>query len=1150
MKVNFSMRETFFINQQQTKGMKLTANPALGFFHVWVGSSGAKLVRVMKLTTIIILAACLQSSANGLAQNTVTFSGKDVNLESVFTAIKKQTNYRFFFNTSIIQNASKITIEVKNAPIEQVLNLALKDQSLTFAIKGRTIFVMKKVEEEKSSQVAPLQGDPVTVNGRILDENGAPAQGVNVSVRGTNKGTTTNLKGEFELRDVNEGAVILISSVGYDRQEVIVKNKSFISAQLRVAVGNLDELQVIAYGTISKRFNTGNVATVKASDIERQPVNNPLLALQGRVAGLIITQSNGVAGSAVAVRIQGRNNLNTTYTGSDPLIIIDGVPYPSQNLGTFQSGSAGGSKILGGIGGMSGSPGSTLSLLNPSDIESVTVLKDADATAIYGSRAANGAILITTKRGKEGETKIDINFQNGWGKVAHKWDMLNSQQYLEMRNEAKRNDNAAILATDYDLNGFWDTTRYTDWQKELIGGTAIFQRASITASGGSSNMSYLIGGTYSRESTVFPGNFDDKKAATHFNINSTSSNKRLRIQLTGNYMVDNNEIPGIDFTRFIALAPVAPPLHNGDGTLNWAPDANGNSTWTNPLSYNYNVFENKSNNLIGNAIISYFPLSNLEVKASLGYNQLYSNQFLASMDASFAPEKRGTLNRNSTFAKNNIQSWIVEPQVGYKKDFNQFGKLDALIGLSFQEQTSDGVWTTAFGQSSDQLLKNLAAATSYSQSTVNSIYRYNAVFGRLGYIFKDRYLLNVSYRRDGSSRFGQNNLFYNFGAIGMGWIFSEENFVKKHIPFLSFGKIKGSYGTTGNDQIADYQFMSLYKSTTNTIPYQTIKGLQTSTLSNQDLQWEETRKLQAGLDIGFVYDRFLLSVNYFRNRTNNTLTSVNLPMITGFTSFIDNYPALIQNTGWEIVLTTKNLRSKSFSWATSFNLTLPKNKLISFPGLENSSSASDVVVGQPLSISKTYSFYGIDPQSGLAVYRDAKGNITGSPSSLTDRISIMNSSEQFFGGLQNTINYKGVQLDIFIQFTKQQGNNFFLVGIPGAFQGFTNVSLGNQPLAVLDRWKKPGDIASNARFTTSSTPPLPGDRAFKDASYTRIKNVSLSYQFPQAFTKRIKIRDFKVFAHVQNLLTITSFQGLDPESLSINNLPPLRVITIGGQLSL
>jgi len=1105
-------------------------------------------VRIMKLTAIILLAACLQLSARGVSQ-TITLSLKDVSLLKVFKEIERQTDFTFFYDNDRIEQARKVTVIAKNLPLQQVLEMCFKDQPFTYNISGKTITIaIKKDKAEKVEKTSMESKPPGDIKGRLVDSKGEPISNATVAVKGTLKSTSTNANGEFSLNDVDENAVLVISHVQYETQTISLHGKELVNATLQIKVSSLDELQVIAYGTTTKRLNTGNVSSVKASDIQNQPVNNPILALQGRVPGLTIEQSTGVAGGAVTIRVQGRNNLNPGFTGSDPLIIVDGVPYPSENLPTFRSGLIPFSVLGGDAGGSSfNTPGSTLSFINPADIESIEVLKDADATAIYGSRAANGAILITMKKGKSGELKVDINAQNGWGKVGKKWDLLNSQQYLEMRHEAFKNDGRNPRPTkDYDLT-LWDTTRYTDWQKELIGGTANYSRLNATVSGGANNVSYLIGGTYGKETSVFPGDFRNKMGSLHFNVNGNSVNKRFKIQLSGTFMANNNDLPAIDYTLLITLAPIAPSLYNSDGSLNWAPAPNGISSWTNPLSYNYSLLENKSTNLIANSILSYEVLPGLEIRSSLGYNQLATNQFIASKDQFFAPEQRGSLVRSSTITNSTIKSWIFEPQINYKKEIGP-NKFNLLAGSTFQQQTNDGTWIDAEGQSSDQLLRNLAAATAYGLSTINSDYRYNGVFGRLSYILKNRYLVNLSGRRDGSSRFGSHNSFHNFGAVGLGWIFSEESFIKEKLPFLTFGKIRTSYGTTGNDQIGDYQFMSLYTTTTNTLLYQNIRGLQAGGISNPDLQWEETKKMELGLDLGFVNDRILFTANYFRNRTSNTLTNVNLPAMTGASLFRDNFPAVIENTGLEFSLRTDNVKTKNFTWSTNFNLTVPHNKLVSFPDLANSTSVNDVIIGQPLSILKAFQFSGIDPQTGVYQFIDSKGNTTITPDYLTDRIAILNSSPKFYGGIQNSFSFKGFQLDFLFQFTKQDGFNYLQVGQPGIFNNL--VIPGNQPVEVMNRWQKPGDIAEFPRFTQRSSTynSDDGNRSFKDASYLRLKNASFSYNISQSLLKKIHVKASRLFINAQNILTITKYKGLDPETQSIWALPPLRVVTIGIQL--
>jgi len=1110
--------------------------------------TASKLFRYMKLTAFIILITCLQTSATGVAQQTITFSGKEVSLENVFAAIKKQTNYKFFFNIESIQHARTVTIEVKNASIEQVLAMALKDQPFTYTIKGRTIFIIQKKEEDKSSSLSSVKGDPVTVTGRVTDDQGQPLVGANIKIKGTNIGVTTDKAGVFKLTNVDENATLEISFVGHETQVVAVKGKAFLTINLAQKLSLLDETQVIAYGTTTRRLATGNVTSIKASDIEKQPVQNPLLALQGRVPSLNIVQETGIPGGGITVRIQGQNSISS---GNDPLIIIDGVPYPSENLTTNQGSSILGNSSL--IQGMQGSTGSPLSYINSSDIESIEILKDADATAIYGSRAANGAILINTKKGKAGQTRINLNIQQGFGKVAHFLDLMNSQQYLEMRREGKNNDGEPILSSDYDLNGLWDTTRYTDWQKVLIGGTSQYGNYNVNISGGSSTIQYLVGSTYHDETTVFPGHFADKKGGIHFNLTSVTNSQRLRFQLSGSYTVDKNHLPGVDLTNDIFLAPVAPPLYKDDGTLNWAPDpnSNGNSSWDNPLARIYNIFENKATSLVSNAIIGYQIIPGLEIKSSFGYTNISSNQFLANLRASQKPELLPVYTRSALFSFNNAKSWIIEPQLTYKTAIKK-NKIEFLVGATAQQNDNDGKVINASGQPNDQQLRNIGSAASLSSTAADiSTYKYNAGFVRLNYNFNDKYLINIAGRRDGSSRFGDKNKFHNFGSLAIGWIFSQEKLIIKYLPFLSFGKIRASYGTTGSDQIKNYLTLNAYNASNPGNPYQGVVSLLQNKVPNPYLQWEETRKLQGGIDIGVLNDKLLITANYVRNRSSNQLLDYNLPIITGYPSVATNFPALIENTAWEFIINSENIHINKFLWRSSFNLTIPKNKLVKFPNLSSSSYNSVLIVGQPLGVLKTHHFYGVDPATGIFLLTDQHGNPTTSPND-SDLSVMVSPFPKFYGGIQNTFQFKGFQLDFLIQFIKQKGFNFFDQGTAyGAIPGYFNSGKGNQPTNVLSRWRKPGDITNVERFSSDfSVYGYAGDLTYTDISFIRLKTISLSYQINNKIMHKAGLQDGKIYLSAQNVFTITSYKGLDPENLNLTSIPPLRVLTIGIQLGL
>ena len=413
----------------------------------------------MRITAIMLLATALQVSARGLGQ--ITLSEKKAPLEKVLNAVKQQSGYDLFYDEVLVRKEGRpVDIDVKNVSVERALELIFSDQVLGYTIAGKIISV--KAKDEKTAVSAAAATAPVNdIHGRVTDSLGNPMAGASVTVKGTKRGVETDANGMFDLKGVGEGAVLVVTFTGYQAREYRTRAGQAMVIVLSKSNSPLDEIQVIAYGTTSKRFSTGNVTTVQSADIEKQPVTNALLALEARVPGLFITQNTGLPNAGVTVRIQGQNSI---AGGNDPLYVIDGVPYISQLLPTINGilQNSGGFGVTG--------TGNPLSFIDPAEIESISVLKDADATAIYGSRAANGAILITTKKGKTGKTKVDVVLQNGWGKVGRKMQLLTTPQYLQLRREGKANDNVPILSTDYDFNGVWDTTRYTDWQKVLIGG--------------------------------------------------------------------------------------------------------------------------------------------------------------------------------------------------------------------------------------------------------------------------------------------------------------------------------------------------------------------------------------------------------------------------------------------------------------------------------------------------------------------------------------------------------------------------------------------------------------------------------------------------------------------------------------------------------
>lgn len=1100
--------------------------------------------RYIKLLVFAFL-ICISLNAQGRSYNkmSVNLSGDNISLKEVFNILSNRTGLHFTYSNELIDDNRIISVRLSNLKLDTILTKILEGTNYSWNIKDKAVIITLR---PNSNSAGDRTIDTLLkVSGLIIDENGKPIPGASISIKNATRGAVSNENGEFVLSGVAPLSKLIISSVGFISLEFFVEKKwQWRTFVMKENINTLDETVISTYLPTSKRYSLGGLSTISAKQIENKPITNPLLALQGEVPGIVVNQNSGIANAGITVQIRGQNSFQN---GTDPLYIIDGVPYPSQLLQLLNSATG----RSGSVYNATASTGNPLNFINPNDIESISVLKDADATSIYGSRAAAGAILITTKRGKPGLMNMNINFQKGIGNVSRFLDVLNTKQYLSLRHLAKSNDGAEILPSDYDLNGTWDTTKSVNWQKELFGKTANFTQIQSSFSGGTDNIQYLIGLGYHKETTVYPTNFWDQKGSIHFNINNVSNDKKFQVQFTGNYMLDINRLPVNNIVQnAIYLPPVAPQLYNSDGTLNWATNADSVSTWRNPLATFNSKARIKTANLVSNLNIQYEIISGLKFKLNFGYTNMQIDEFQTFPLTINAPELRKSSIRRASYGTGNSSSWIMEPQLSYISNVGK-GRVEALVGATLQERNDGKLNLSGSKYSSDLLLEDpRSASTLTTTSNVSAKYKYSAIFGIVNYRFKDRYLINLSIRRDGSSRFGPENLFHNFGSVGGGWIFSSESWMQKAIPFLSFGKLAASFGTSGNDQIGDYQFMNIFSSNSVPVAYQGVVGLSTFGIPNPYLQWEETRKLQVGLNIGFLDDNLLFLVNYYRNRSSNQLLSYKLPSITGASGYTRNLPATIQNNGWEFSLNTNNIKRTSFTWTSTFNLTISRNKLLSFPGLASSSYASAYELGKPITGVKLYKYHGVDPQTGLYDFYDSQGKLTSDPGA-NDRTVTLDFTPTFYGGFGNSFSYRGFQMSLLFQVSKQIVSNIAAGLYPGYFSG----NVGNQPAIVLNGyWRYPGDVASIQRFSTNplGTAFTIGSSTFgfTNTWYVRLKNASLSWKLPSNWVQKAKFKDISLSVTGQNLFTITNYNnGMDPESGSIA-MPPIRVIMGGININL
>ena len=991
---------------------------------------------------------------------------------------------------------------------------------------ARTALPLYAKTKNKSLCVLVPSWQQQTITGIVTFGN-IPMTGVTITVKGTNTTTISGDNGTFTIAAAPTD-ILIVSFIGFKTLEVPIKGRTKVDVQMQEDETALQEVTINAgYYTVKDKERTGSISKITAKDIEKQPVSNILGAMQGRMAGVNITQTTGMPGGGYEIQVRGQNSLR--FDGNNPLYIVDGVPYASEPIGSlFTSGHL---------------PRRTspLNSINPGDIESIEVLKDADATAIYGSRGANGVVLITTKRGKPGKTRFSGSVASGSAHVTRFMDLMDTGQYLAMRREAYANDGIADYpANAYDVNGIWDPNRYTNWQKELLGGNASTTTVQASVTGGSKQTQYVLSGNYNKETTVFPGDYKYQKGNVHVNVNHESEDERFKMTFTSGYTVQNNNMPTVDFMRAaLTLPPNAPALYDAAGNLNWE-----NGTFDNPLQTLATDFKGRTNDLIANAMLSYSLFKGLTVKSNFGYSDLRYNELNTLPSTMYNPVYGLDSSASMVFENNTARnSWIIEPQANYQ--FTAGGlKVDVLAGGTFQQQTGSQVVHMGYGFASNSLIENPASAATFSiMQSEENVYKYQAFFGRANVSWKGRYIVNVTGRRDGSSRFGDNNRFATFGAVGAAWLFGEEPIVKNNAGFLSFGKLRASYGTSGNDQIGDYQYLDTYS--TSGLTYQGISGLQPTRLFNPDFGWETNKKLEVAFETGFFKDRIFLTTAWYRNRSGSQLVGIPLPGTTGFASIQGNLDAEVQNSGYEFTLRTLNVQGEQFSWSSSFNFTTAKNELLSFPGLEGSPYESQFVIGQPLNIVKVYHYTGLDPDTGIYQFEDVNGD--GVLSATDDRIFTKDLNPKFYGGFQNQLKYGNVQLDFLFQFVKQQNfTEAFGTVLPG--------TMANQPASVVSHWQNPGgsgpyqvySSGANGAAQLANSLYSQSDAVIADASFIRLKNIALTFDLPQRWTKFVNC---KIGVQGQNLLTFTSFNGGDPEFKTAGFMPPLRVYTTSLQIT-
>lgn len=1118
-----------------------------------------KILLIMRLTTVILIAAIMQVSAAGFAQK-VTFAAKDISLKQLFREIKKQTGYHVVWNGETLDGAKSVNVRFRETPLEEVLAVSLSGQPLTYIIEKKTIVI---IPAEKPV-VKVTKTASIIVAGKITDKFSRPLAGVNVTLKDSKAYVTSNAEGIYMILAPDEYKLLIYSYVGYKSLELKAGDPATKAIVMAEDIGELDQVQVLGYSTTTKRLNTGSTYTITSDELRKNPVPNVLQALQNRVPGLAITQNTGAHGGSFGVKIRGTNGFNNV----DPLFIVDGVVYPAggfnKNAGAGSSGISGALPLISSFG-----PGSTntvgsqgifrggnaLNYINPDDIESVDVLKDAAATAIYGSRGAYGVILITTKRGKAGKPAFNVNLNRGIEVNSTKRDLLNTADYLAMRREAFKNDGLTPSETDLDVNGTYPENRYTDFQKLFQGLAAASTRVSANYSGGANQTNYSISGSYGKNKDVQNAKGSIRDGSFRMNLNTATADNKFSIDVSGSYSSQVNDMIHYDFAGGITQAPNAPSPYLPDGRINWdaSPDASG-------VGMINSIYKGVTNNLLGSANLSYRPIKGLTIKTNIGYNVLGGSELAALPTSVFNPNtvdvKSQTTSAYNTW---NIRSWTIDPTAGYITQAGSKGSASITVGASFGDKLYNNSFVSGRGFNSDALLNNSALGTTVTTTLLARQERNLGYFGLLNYNWDKKFLVDFSARYDGSTSFGPAYRFGLFGSGAAAYIFSEEKWIAEHLSFLSFGKIKASVGTVGGSGIPPYSYLSTYSVGTN------AAGVAITTpnrLANEELHWEKNTKMDIGLDLGFFKDRINISAGVYKNRTTDQLMSVPLSTVTGFAGVQANTPAVLENKGLELSLITRNIENKNFSWTTNIVISWASNKLVSFP--------PDLITpnfawkaGRPITVDLFYKYAGVNPQSGLYNFINRNGvqdqftgfAFLGQPSldQNLDRTEVINLAPKYTGSLSNTFNYKSFSIGFVFSFVNKMGKNYNgqQSVLPGSYNQNTSYTLYDQ------RWQKPGDITNVPKLTTNGLVGYLSQANFRQSTgayeriiFSKLQNMNISYTLPDVVAKKLHLKRLSVNLTGQNLLTISKYGSLDPENMDVTALPAFRVYNLGLNLSL
>ena len=998
--------------------------------------------------------------------------------------------------------------------------------------------------------VVPAMAQDVAVTGSVTSsDDGSTLPGVSVQIKGTTRGTTTDATGKYRINVPANGRLVF-SYIGYDRQEVAVGNRSTISLVLQRNANDLSEVVVTGYGgTINRREFTGASSKVSGATIQNIPVGSFDKALAGRAAGVQVTSANGVPGGAIQIRIRGVGSISA---GSDPLYVVDGVQLNTTNNSSFTSSNP-------------------LAFLNPNDIENIEILKDAAAASIYGSQAANGVVLVTTKRGKAGKTQISLNYYKGIADPIKKLNVLNTQDWIKLRTENLVNAGTAPAAaqtsilstlrlpTDLGSDAIAALPTY-DWQNAVFkqGKTDNYE---LSMNGGNEKTRFFVSGSYYTQSANIL-NIDFVRGTLNSTLTHQISSKlSVEQSLKLSTITSRGQFGSPNGGSFLGAAAFSAPLilpsnqiFNADGSYYGTPALGGI-----PGILNQNIVQVSElndiraniNQFVGSLALNYKVTDNLTIRpfVSMDYRSTRGRSFRDPRTADGINVRGRILDQ-----LNENKNFLTNITANYNKLFSGKHDIGVLLGAEYRSDINENLATSAINIPTADFKYASAAALPESIAGGWTGYRKGSVFGNLKYNFNKKYDLSFIGRLDGSSRFGTNNRFGFFPSVSGAWLVSEENFLKGG-RYVSDLKLRASFGTTGNDQLGSLFGAANFPGLGLVSPgfdYNGAAGFAPTQLSNPDLKWETNETINLGVDFGFFSNRITGSVDVFQRTSKDLLLPFNLPFTSGYSTIARN-AGEVQNRGIELEINTVNVRMGQFQWKSAFNITSIANKVTKlYPGivpLNNPDSTillsytdfygvgRNAILGLPLQPQYTTDYAGVNPATGRARFYDYAGNITYRPLNPRDLKYFGTELPKFYGGFNNTFIYGGLSLDFLFQF--DYGRRSF-----NSQTSFLAENAGRSFNALQEtydrRWQKAGDItdvprAYNANVEPNSVSNLGGTRTLEDASYLRLKQVTLSYDIPAIYASKIKASKARIYVQGANLITYTNWTSYDPEFLNFGS---------------